>query len=931
MSDQIFADGFKDLKETMREIKNTLIDHGNKFDILTKDAIKDEQPYDQRPCNDESTCTALYEMAMAKTKEEVEEWIKRMDVSLVFIALFSAVLTAFIIPATQNLFPSSINTPGNPGDTPPPLPSDSAQNVCVLFYLALIIAVSYIITYTALSIIHIETKVDIERHGNSYQERLFRHRAREELAKRWLKYLVEGLHIMLLSSIALFMTGLLYQLRNLGTSFEETAPRLLLIWQLGMALSSTILVVVAAATIHALFYEASPFGGPFSKLIIRLAEASQKSHILLPFIRGALVDAHRSLLRVKRRLVMNWATVIKVMKDVKNGAAHNIGPGFLGGIANMPTYLQSLLFLPLSLLLRWRVKVDWEAPQKLIGIYIDLITEASDSSLLERAVPSFSFSDWFDNVTEESKGKLLKACRRLMATDMSARVRQTISDRFNQFTKSAEQPSRNPIPDDILSFFASQSSLISDLPSRVSIASLRPNNGDLRPYSSRSLEQCIEGILCCYDWKRPAYPNIGERKDIFSFAHDHCCVLLSKGREAEHIRILSKVDSLSLTRSFRKAHDAFGAHVEWGLYQFFFRRRILSVSTTSDNTDLLPFASLPFEQAIANALCSYDRTTRPGNRGEIFEMAEFYCYGLLSAEKEDDLMRIISFVDRVSILRSYFQCPQSIFGEVVRFITGHCDLKGWRELHKFMKDAQYPTVRPSPVSHALACFPLNISLNCDLSHFLRYLSTHRYTKAWAPASAAAVSWLEAYSVSKVSDRPAIRQFLQCCVQTDLHDTWGRQCETSEETRHRAHSLLEGTYCSDSISVFVRSHQATELDRLSPQTEDIMSVSDSSSESQLYPKHSDPSPGLDFFSFPAASDDDIQAGDRAREVDPTAASAMLTPESGDHGPTLSAIAHTWEAAAIPLPPSRSHSSKALSSGSVFEASPRLENARTDQLL
>ncbi|KZS88898.1 hypothetical protein SISNIDRAFT_469790 [Sistotremastrum niveocremeum HHB9708] len=937
MSNQILVDGFKELNETLDEIKNTLIDHGNKFDILTKDAIKDEQPYDQRPCNDESTCTALYEMAMAKTKEEVEEWIKRMDVSLTRtarphhfagqIALFSAVLTAFIIPATQNLFPSSNNTPGNPGGTPPPLPSDSAQNVCVLFYLALIIAM-------ALSIIHTETKQILNAvlsvlgrqwmskltsrpDGNSHQERLCCHRAREELAKRWLKYLVEGLHIMLLSSITLFMTGLLYQLRNLGTSFEKTAPRLLLIWQLGMALSSIILVAVAAATIHALFYEASPFGGPFSKLIIRLAGASQKSHILLPFIRGAVVDARLSSLRLKSRLVMTWATVAKVMKDAHNGAAHNIR---LGRVANLPAYFGSLLFLPLSLILRWRVRVDWEAPQKLIGIYIDLITEASDSSLLERAVPSFSFSDWFDNVTEESEGKLLKACRRLMATDMSARVRQTITDRFNQFTKSTEQASQDPIPDEILTFFATQSSLISDLPNRIWIASLKPNNADLRPHSYLSTEECMGRVLCSYDWHNETLniplPKIGEREDVFRLAHDHCYDLFSQGREADVMRILLKVDGRSLTRSFRKAHDIFGVNVRWELYHFFFRQRILSVSTTPNNADLLPFASLPFEQAIANALCCYDRSSRPGNREEIFRMAEFYCVGFLRAGKEDDFMRIVSIVDRVSILRSYFQCQHMLFSEIIQFVAGRCDMNDTRELNEFMMNANSPAVRPTPVSAFLAGVPFNVSINCDLSCFLRYLSRHRHREAWTLASTAAVPWLEAYSVSKVSDRPAIRRFLQCCIQADLRDSWGQRCETSEETRDRARSLVE----------------ATELDRLPPQTEEIMSDSDASSDSQLgLDPHFDSSLGLDLlFSSPAASDDNVQAGDRAHEVDPTAASAMLTPESRDHGPTLSAIAHTSEAAAIPLPPSCS-SLEASSSNSVFEASSRLENAQTDELV
>lgn len=97
--------------------------------------------------------------------------------------------------------------------------------------------------------------------GGTYQERLLRHVAREKSAKRWLKYLVEVLHILLLVSIGLFMAGLLYQLRELCDAFEETLPRLLMTWRLASILSSVIFLVILAATVHALRHEVSPFGG----------------------------------------------------------------------------------------------------------------------------------------------------------------------------------------------------------------------------------------------------------------------------------------------------------------------------------------------------------------------------------------------------------------------------------------------------------------------------------------------------------------------------------------------------------------------------------------------------------------------------------------------------------------------------------------------
>lgn len=112
--------------------------------------------------------------------------------------------------------------------------------------------------------------------GSTYRERLLRHVERERVAKQWLQYLVEGLQIILLGSIGLFMTGLLYQLRNLAGSFDEDAPRLLITWKVGLSFSSIILAVVGAATIHALLYEVSPFGGPFSKLLLKIIKLLSK-------------------------------------------------------------------------------------------------------------------------------------------------------------------------------------------------------------------------------------------------------------------------------------------------------------------------------------------------------------------------------------------------------------------------------------------------------------------------------------------------------------------------------------------------------------------------------------------------------------------------------------------------------------------------------
>lgn len=89
-------------RQAMKDIRTTLEGHGKHLKVLTRDALKgqndvlcdwkssfsgatDDQPYDEKKMDDESTCAALFEMAIAKTHEQVDEWIKRMDVSLVFV------------------------------------------------------------------------------------------------------------------------------------------------------------------------------------------------------------------------------------------------------------------------------------------------------------------------------------------------------------------------------------------------------------------------------------------------------------------------------------------------------------------------------------------------------------------------------------------------------------------------------------------------------------------------------------------------------------------------------------------------------------------------------------------------------------------------------------------------------------------------------
>ncbi|KZS88635.1 hypothetical protein SISNIDRAFT_489876 [Sistotremastrum niveocremeum HHB9708] len=496
------------LNETMKSIKETLLDHGSKLNVLIRDALKDDQPYDEKPLEDESTCTALFEIAMARTKEQVDEWIKRMDVSLVFIALFSAVLTAFLIPAIQNLFPSS----SSQSDSPPALPDISLQNVCILHFLALILAI-------------LDAVLSVLGQGSTYRERLLRHLAREALAKRWLRILVEGLHIILLASIGLFMTGLLYQLRNLAGSFDEDAPRLLNTWKVGMCFSSIILGVVAASTIHALFYEVSPFGGPFSNLIVRIAETFWSLCVLaIEWSKNGKFDEW-----MEARIAaswMSWRTVLLVLLL----------------LTTAPIWVPSLAILWL------RVEFDTEDKNKLVGAFMDLIAEASDPRLLERAVGSFSYIEWFDG-GQGSVDQLGKTYNRIMATDTSVRVRETLRVRLGEFVPCTSRGLRElgeKLTGEHLQFFFAIHSYPQHFRDSISKDVFKPDNQDLRPLSLLPFEECIARVLCSYHHEG----KLGDRRWIFHLAEEHCHNLLLEGNRDDVTRILSHVDRLDLIKSY---------------------------------------------------------------------------------------------------------------------------------------------------------------------------------------------------------------------------------------------------------------------------------------------------------------------------------------------------------------------------------------------
>ncbi|KZS88224.1 hypothetical protein SISNIDRAFT_490403 [Sistotremastrum niveocremeum HHB9708] len=433
----------------------------------TMNGVKNDQPYDEKALDDESTCLALYDMVVAKTKEKAEEWNGTIDVTLIFIALFSAVLTAFLVPATQALLPSSNSTATNSNSTStqtlPPLPARSDEIVCALYYLSLITAI-VIAVLCALGRQWVR-KLSIRPDVATWKSRTIWHVERMRRAEKWIKVLMEVLYWLLLASIGLFMTGLLFQLRNLATSFQGRATILLATWEVGVVLAGGIAATMVGTTYHAVRYEASVFEGLVSRAIvgdidIGLTTGLKITYGMLRYLSwrgwrkiGGPVFVKRAKIGLERVTRMTGikgestfddrlidASKESTLEARRSDASSEI-PSTLISDASSDQLSESSRWMRATQALRdglewlktWRIKVKRDSLDELMNAYLELIADASDPILLERAAASFRYGAWVQ-YGDGSMDQLKKILSRLMATDTSFRVRETVNAQISWFS-----------------------------------------------------------------------------------------------------------------------------------------------------------------------------------------------------------------------------------------------------------------------------------------------------------------------------------------------------------------------------------------------------------------------------------------------------------------------------------------------------------------
>lgn len=288
----------------------------------------------------------------------------------------------------------------------------------------------------------------------------------------------------LLLSITLFITGLLIQLWALAFSCDKPAFVLITAAALGTALSILILGIILAATYHAVIHQNSPFESPLSTAL---------------------------------RPAAGWLNARKAKKslDLELSADDES--------AGRPTKDTS----PIEDLMEVSI-VDNDNIQA-IKTYACLVINTNDTEVLERAAPSFEFSQWVD-VWDDMQSVFEAVRGRFLTTDTSIRVKETVHNQLVHFKdwpgwRMPETSSgcRRDLQVTGMTQWCKEEcgrliwrghdSYVQFFPAWVFFTSFEEGNHDLRSkyYDPDSCETCVHRVLSSYNYNR----TLGHRRELF--------------------------------------------------------------------------------------------------------------------------------------------------------------------------------------------------------------------------------------------------------------------------------------------------------------------------------------------------------------------------------------------------------------------------------
>ncbi|KZT33840.1 hypothetical protein SISSUDRAFT_377976 [Sistotremastrum suecicum HHB10207 ss-3] len=416
---------------------------------------------------------------------------------------------------------------------------------------------------------------------------------RMKRAEGWLRALMEVLYWFLLLSIGLFMSAILYQLWNLSNSFEERATILVATWGVGVVLVSGIAVTMVGTTYHAVRYEASVFEGVVSRAIVGdidvgLAKSMKSGCAMI----GELISKAWNKIGgvvLMARLKGCWKMIRRSLGIMGEGSrsADNSSDNSWWRRAR-EAVRKALEWMKIC-----RIKVNRNSKDELMNAYLDLIADASDPILLERAAASFSYRDWVQ-YGDGSVDQLRKVYSRVMATDTSFRVRETVNAQISRF--SAWIPQRRKEIEENRSWRADQDRkaregyafymagskereeaarkeeeeqfrviqltefLVSQRKDIISeyFTPTWENCSDILDLFSLPFDKFVAKCLCIHDHNI----NLGDHRNIFFWSVNHCIQLLRADKSDDVTRIFPHVDLFSAVRSFVRANRYYPSYYD---------------------------------------------------------------------------------------------------------------------------------------------------------------------------------------------------------------------------------------------------------------------------------------------------------------------------------------------------------------------------------
>ncbi|KZS89477.1 hypothetical protein SISNIDRAFT_489158 [Sistotremastrum niveocremeum HHB9708] len=537
----------------IKAMEQELKDHGEKLETLRKDAVKNDQPLEQRDLKDRQTWGAVNKEAIAMTKEAVGEWTTLMNVSLVFNAIFLAIVTAFIVPVLQVLqqVPASDSSADDPGASSglfDPHRQEVIQQWIALFQVS---AFALSIFNSALCVLGTQwaARLIARIKAEDSHESTIQFERRKAIGKKWLLRLSGLLFSTLLLSILLFMVAFLLQAWVVAYAQPTPRPVLIAAAAIVTAMVFTILIIVIVTTYHAVRRDNSPFETPLSN-VIRLLFTSEGNH------EGS---------------TQSTEDMLEVTKDDGKDMVYQRGYEYYE-------------FKPETLKVYASVVIN--------SPYASVVINSSEAEILDKVVPSFRFGPWLE--AGDPLFPLFRAVyERFMVPDTSIRVRETIDEEFRSFWKLLTDGERKENTR-IGQWYKYQCSSLCSRSAEghakffrffVEITSAQEDNGDLREIAQFPYKEAIGRILASYD--REAEVLVGDREEIFDLAISRCIDLLQAGKEDDVREIVSAPHS-SIIKSFMRSARAFRVPNEDVLRSFILQGREQTVLT-----DISAFLSDP--------------------------------------------------------------------------------------------------------------------------------------------------------------------------------------------------------------------------------------------------------------------------------------------------------------------------------------------------